>query len=114
MGEFHKMKSGAMKDLDSKPRMDLIPSEIIEGLAEVFTYGAQKYDDHNWRKGLNHGIHYSAAMRHMANYWKGIDLDEESGIHHLKHAMVNLGMIITNIENGREDLDDRYGVNKNE
>lgn len=106
--EFHTAESGAQKDLGTKPRVDLIPSEMIESVAEVLTYGAKKYDDNNWRKGLKHSIHYAAAMRHMLQFWRGVDLDNESGIHHIKHAMTNLGMIITNIETGREDLDDRY------
>lgn len=103
---FHTAESGAMKDLGIKPRVDLIPSEMIEGLAEVLTYGATKYSDNNWRKGLNNSVHYAAAMRHLLKYWQGIDLDDESGIHHLKHAMTNLGMLVTNIN--RPELDDRY------
>ena len=35
-----------------KLRYDLVPVSAIEGDAEVFTYGAEKYGAHNWEKGI--------------------------------------------------------------
>ena len=99
-------KTGAQKEMLDKARIDLVPTEMIMGVAEVLTYGAKKYSDNNWRQGLPHSTHYAAAQRHLLKFWAGIDLDDESNLHHLKHAACNIGMLITNLE--REELDDRY------
>lgn len=88
----------AIKHDDGKLRMDLITPEMINGLAEVLTFGAKKYSDRNWEKGLDKDRLYAACMRHMNTWRGGIDLDDESGLHHLKHAFVTLGMLVTFIE----------------
>jgi len=101
------MKSGALKHLDSKVRMELVPSEMIEALARPLTYGAKKYDSFNWEKGIPYLTSYAAAMRHLLAWRKGVDIDEESGLRHIEQAMLNLGMIVTQTERKRKDLDDR-------
>lgn len=103
---FDKVGNGALKELGDKPRIDLVPSEMIEGIADVLTYGAKKYDDHNWRKGIPFSVTYAAAMRHLLKFHKGIDLDAESGLHHLKHAACNILMLLCNSD--MEELDDRF------
>ena len=105
--KLEEQDTGAKKHSEAKLRVDLITSEMEEGLAEVLTYGATKYEDRNWEKGLKHSTHYAAAKRHMLKFWKGIDLDDESGLHHIAHAMCNLAMLYTNIARDRQDLDDR-------
>ena len=58
------LKDGVKFDQD-KPRMDLIPPETVEALAAVLTYGAKKYEDRNWEKGMSWGRVYGALMRHL-------------------------------------------------
>lgn len=70
-----------------KRRMDLIPTSALNSLADVLTYGARKYSDRNWELGTEWGRYYSAALRHLVKWWDGEDYDQESGIHHLCHAM---------------------------
>jgi hypothetical protein len=84
----------AIKHDTGKLRYDLVPTVAFKGDAEVFTYGAAKYSDRNWEKGLNYTRLYSAAMRHMVAWRDGEDEDTESKIHHLKHARANLAMIL--------------------
>lgn len=106
--ELEQHASGAKKHQVDKLHVELITPEMEEGLAEVLTYGMKKYAARNWEKGLEHSVHYAAAKRHMMKFWQGIDLDDESGLHHIAHAMCNLGMLYTNIKRNRFDLDDRY------
>lgn len=100
----------------TKLRYDLIPADFLEFLARIFTYGAGKYDDNNWMKGLNASELYACATRHMQKWWAGEDLDEDdgeqkgSGLPHLWHALWNVG-VMAYFERHRPDLDDR-GINE--
>lgn len=50
-GKRVKFDSGFQRDInDGKPRYDLIPHELLKRLAELYTRGAEKYDDDNWKK----------------------------------------------------------------
>ena len=101
-----------------KLRYDLIPPDFLEFLARIFTYGAAKYDDNNWMKGLNASELYACATRHMQKWWAGENLDWDdpvsgqkgSGLPHLWHALWNVG-VMAYFERHRPDLDDR-GVNE--
>lgn len=106
--EFELQSTGALKDTAGKSRIDLVPAESIEALGDVLAYGASKYEDHNWEKGIPFSKTYAAAMRHLLKWHKGIDLDDESGLHHMEHAFTNIMMIVTQIRRDRTDLDDRY------
>lgn len=94
-------ESGGVKFDDGKLRMDLITPEMLESMAEVLTMGSKKYGDRNWEQGIDPDRLYAACMRHLNTWRKGTDLDDESGLHHVKHAMVNLGMLVTFIERGK-------------
>ena len=103
------------KQKDGKLRFDLIPPELSLAYAEVATFGIEKLKslgvekpERNWEKGLKLvEDHLAAAHRHINKWERGIDLDEESGLLHLKHAMWHIAGMITQIERGRTDLDDR-------
>lgn len=73
-----------------KLRFDLLPAEWLTGLAEVATYGANKYTDNGWKK-VNNGVerYYAAALRHITAWRKGEEVDPESGLPHLIHAAWN-------------------------
>jgi len=78
-----------------KLRLDLIPSEAIRALGEVFTYGANKYDDRNWEKGISGDRLYAALQRHLLAWHEGETKDKESGLSSLAHALCNLAMLVT-------------------
>ena len=78
--------NGGTKYDTGKLRFDLVPSEALEAVVEVWTYGANKYADRDWEKGLAWGRIFAALMRHMWAFWRGESLDEESGLPHLAHA----------------------------
>jgi hypothetical protein len=73
-----------------KNRLDLIPAEWIEGLGEIMTFGANKYEDRNWERGMPWSKCLGPALRHVVKWMRGETLDEESGKHHLLHAAWNL------------------------
>jgi hypothetical protein len=73
---------------DEKPRMHLLPPKATVEVAKVLTFGAQKYDEDNWRKIENLQNRYtSGALRHIFAHMDGEKLDPESGISHLAHAL---------------------------
>ncbi len=80
----------AIKYDSGKPRLDLIPLESLSGVAAVFEYGANKYSKDNWKNGLEYSRLLGATLRHLAAWQSGQDLDEESGLSHLDHAITSL------------------------
>ncbi|MDR2054559.1 MAG: DUF5664 domain-containing protein [Desulfovibrio sp.] len=87
--------TGGVKHDASKLRLDLIPPEILRALGEVLTYGADKYTDRNWERGITLDRVYAALMRHLLAWREGEAVDAESGLPHLAHALTNAGMLLT-------------------
>src|SRR3990167_2452104 len=74
---------GGRKDDDNKPRFDLLPFDALRAVATVLTFGAAKYEDRNWEKGMKWGRLAAATLRHIGSWMCGYDYDEESKLHHL-------------------------------
>ena len=80
--------SGGRKFDGGKPEYGLLPPLALEETVKVLTFGAQKYERDNWKKVPDSKRRYFDAMeRHIWAYKKGEQMDPESGIHHLAHAM---------------------------
>lgn len=109
-GETLEKLAGVKYD-SGKPRMSLIPPDALVEVAKVMTFGAEKYDKNNWRKGISYERLLDAAERHIIKFGSHLweDVDEESGINHLAHAIVNLMMLLQfELEGRSKELDDRY------
>jgi len=66
----------------------LLPPLALEATVDVLTFGAQKYERDNWKHVPDSKRrYYDALQRHLWAWKKGEILDEESGRHHLAHAM---------------------------
>ena len=78
---------------DDKPDFSLIPLFTLEDEARVWQYGTEKYATWNWAKGMDWSIPYACMMRHMSAWQAGEELDSESMLPHLAHAMCNLRML---------------------
>ena len=78
---------------DNKADLSLIPLCTLEDEARVWMYGKEKYAAWNWAKGMPWSVPYACAMRHLAAWQRGEELDPESGQPHLAHAMCNLRML---------------------
>jgi hypothetical protein len=92
-----------------KARYDLIPSTPLELLAQVYTMGAVKYADRNWEKGISWGRVFSAVMRHLWAFWRGENIDKESGLPHTVHAAWGC-FALTEYLHTRREFDDRQKV----
>jgi hypothetical protein len=92
-----------------KLRLDLVPFELQEGVAMVLAFGADKYGEHNWKGGIHYSRIFGAVLRHLWAWWRGENLDKESGMPHLWHAACGVGFLCYYTKNGYDqDLDDRY------
>lgn len=81
---------GAKHDA-GKARYDLIPPAPLDLIARVLAYGAEKYSDDGWRLVPDWRRRYfSATMRHAWAWYRGEELDPESGLPHLAHAACSL------------------------
>lgn len=77
-----------------KPRYSLIPPLAENEMVNVLTFGAKKYAPENWKNVDDLSRYIDAALRHIAAYRRGEIHDDESGLHHLAHAMCCLSFII--------------------
>jgi len=86
----------AVKFDNGKPRMDLLPPKALEGIAKIFTFGAKKYHDFNYKtgKGLDLNRPLAACYRHLNAWNEGEENDPESGQSHLYHAGCCIMMLI--------------------
>lgn len=90
-----------------KPDLSLIPKEALDGMAKVLMFGAEKYGRYNWLEGFDWHRLISAPMRHITEFNDGEDLDPESGLLHIYHAMCGLAMLAVHVERGL-GTDDRF------
>jgi len=82
-----KVKEGVKYDKE-KPDYSLIPPSALEDVVKVLTFGAEKYDRHNWKKLDNlEDRYFAAAQRHLWAVMRGETHDPESGEHHYAHAL---------------------------
>jgi hypothetical protein len=92
---------------DGKPRMTLIPQDVLKSVAMVLTLAAKKkYGAHNWRKGLEWCRVLDGVQRHIASFIDGEDIDSEFGITHLDHAICGLLFVSHYLKTGT-GTDDR-------
>lgn len=76
-------------------RFDLIPSEAMWLLAEVYGAGAKKYADRNWERGYSWGLSIAALERHLNQWKRGISHDDETLCHHLACVMWHAAALLT-------------------
>ena len=83
-----------MKFDDNKLLYSLIPPSATKALAEVLSYGAQKYAPNNWQLVDNGEVRYMDALfRHLEAFRSGETHDPESGLHHLAHVLTNTAFL---------------------
>lgn len=83
----------AKADLN-KPKLSLVPTEIINCIARVREYGTEKYHDpENWKR-VEKERYIDAMFRHLLSYVNDTDgKDEESGLPHLWHIACNVAFL---------------------
>jgi hypothetical protein len=74
-----------------KLRWSLVPWKALEKIVEVLMYGAEKYEEENWKKLEDPTRRYwEAAIRHLVLWQQGEKIDPESGKSHLAHVGANI------------------------
>lgn len=94
------------KDDTGKLPWHLLPPELMTGVATVLQFGAAKYSERNWERGMAWSRVFSALMRHMWAWWRGEKADPETGYSHLWHAGCCLAFLIA-YEQRQVGTDDR-------
>jgi hypothetical protein len=85
-GTRQEYETGARRDNpENKGRMDLVPAHAILRLSRWYEWGAMKYGDNNWQKGMPISRYLDAALRHTFKYLAGCN-DED----HLAAAAWNI------------------------
>lgn len=102
--------SGTKHDQE-KVRLDLIDAEAVEGLAKVLTFGAQKYEAHNWRVGISNSRLLAAMLRHTFAIMRGEYTDPESGLPHIDHVGCCWMFLSWNFKN-KPELNDLWKSNE--
>lgn len=97
------------KDDQGKLPWHLLPPDSVEAILMVLQFGANKYGERNWERGMAWSRPYSALMRHMWAWWRGEIHDPETGITHLAHAGCCLLFLLA-YENRGVGTDDRHAA----
>lgn len=74
------------KDDGGKDPWHLVPWDATRAIVKVLAFGAGKYSERNWEKGMAWSRCYSALLRHLTAWWEGEKADKETGYSHLWHA----------------------------
>jgi len=93
-GMVYKVIKDFMKWDKDKLKYNLIPPFALKELAKVLTYGAKKYKPNNWRKIDNPDRYIDALYRHLEAWRAGEEIDKESGLLHLSHALTNIVFLL--------------------
>jgi len=81
-------ESGGMKADGNKIRPELFPMETMLAISDVLTFGAEKYEDNNWKK-VDPERYKGALLRHLAAIDMGETIDPDSGLPHIDHVACN-------------------------
>lgn len=90
-----------------KPSPQFIPPVALIEESVVMALGAAKYGAFNWQDDpVDATTYYSAAMRHLLQWFSGEDKDRESGASHLAHVRACMAILLDAQASGRL-IDDR-------
>lgn len=79
----------------TKAPLSLVPSTAMTVAALAHADGALKYGAWNWRyAGVRASIYLDAAERHILAWTHGEEVDPDSGVHHLGHALACLNILV--------------------
>ena len=91
----------------TKPRLELVPWTAVSEIAQVLSFGANKYEANNWCRGARWGRYFAALCRHIFAWWSGEDKDPETGYSHLAHAGCCL-LFLMEYQRNNWGSDDRF------
>ena len=86
-------KGTGLRHNAGKTRHDLVPAFAQEQYARVLTFGALKYEERNWEKGMPWSKVLASLERHLQAVKNGEDFDPETGLLHSAHIMCNAAFL---------------------
>lgn len=85
----------------------VIPMRVMAQLGLALLEGARKYGSYNWRAaGVRASVYFDATMRHLSDWWEGVDDDPDSGLNHIDKAIASLVVLRDSMMHGNW-VDDR-------
>jgi hypothetical protein len=105
--------TGGTKHDDDKTNYCYMSPIFLEEVNKVLTFGAKKYEAHNWRGGFIWSRPLSACFRHLYSFMRGEDRDPETGLLHLAHAACCI-MFLVEFYVTKKGVDDRYKIEDDE
>ena len=82
-----------------KAPLGVVPPSLIPFVAPAMAVGANKYGPFNWREQKVQAMTYAEALlRHVLAWIDGQDYAEDTGVHHLAHAMAGLAILADAME----------------
>lgn len=75
-----------------KLAFSVLPWRVLARVALAMMEGAAKYGRHNYRaSGVRASVYFDAVVaRHLTDWWEGVDIDPDSGLHHVDKAIAGL------------------------
>jgi hypothetical protein len=110
MTEIRKTSATGGEKGSKEVRFDLLPVEALEQVATLYGKGAEKYADHNWRKGYDWSLSFAALQRHAMAFWRGEDTDPELGTPHMASVVFH-ALALLEFSRRFPEYDDRFKPN---
>jgi diadenosine tetraphosphatase ApaH/serine/threonine PP2A family protein phosphatase len=114
--EWNKSETGAMREAIGVPYFRQLPLEALAAGAAALEYGANKYDNRNWEKGLPYQQMIDSLKRHIEDFERGRDYDDAeggSGLPHVALIMSSAMMLTASVIRGIGQDDRLPAVDEN-
>ena len=101
--KYNAAESGAVREGLGIPYFRQLPLEALAAGAASLEYGAQKYCDRNWEKGLPWQQMMDSLRRHLDDFERGHDYDDGengSGLHQVCMIMASAMMLTASVVRG--------------
>lgn len=103
MTEYNSTETGAVREALGLPYLRQLPLESLAAAAASLEYGAHKYSNRNWEKGLPWQQMIDSLMRHVQDFERGKDYDDDpggSGLHQVCMIMASAMMLSASVIRG--------------
>lgn len=114
--EYPSYETGALRESLGVPYFRQVPLEAIAAGAASLEYGAQKYDNRNWEKGLPWQQMIDSLKRHIDDFERGKNYDDgEDGseLHQVCMIMASAMMLSASVIRGIGEDDRLPPVDEN-
>lgn len=109
MNNYNETDTGAVREALGIPYTRHVPLEAVAAGAASLEYGANKYSDRNWEKGLPWQQMIDSLKRHIEDFERGHDYDngeDGSDLHQVCMIMASAMMLSASVIRGI-GVDDR-------